>query len=132
MTRITPRRLAAFGAAAAIAVGALAVPALADDATDTDTTTVQPSDAARPDREQLRMQRHEELAAYLAEELDVEVDEVQAALEAFHAERGPMGSGEGYGPRGHGRGMGPGDGTRPGPGLRLRDGSCQNAADTAS
>jgi hypothetical protein len=127
MTRSRTRRLAAFGAAAALAVGALAVPALADDANDTDDATVQPSVPDRPDREQRRAQRHEELASYLAEELEVEVDEVATALDAYRADRGagPMGVGDGHGPRGHGRGMGPGDGAERG--MRLRDGSCLDA-----
>jgi hypothetical protein len=130
------RRLTAFGAAAALGLGLLAVPALADNAdtddqTSSDTATTTDDDPAdptdvRPRRDRVHEQRVEQLAVHLADELDVDEADVEAALDGFHEQRmverdqlreqrrdqagDPAQAGPGRGMRHGGHGMGDGSG----------------------
>jgi glycine/D-amino acid oxidase-like deaminating enzyme len=78
----------AIGLAAAGAVGAVVlaagVPALA--ATDDSTATPSPSAPSAEDRQELRAEAQRDLAERLAEELGVDADEVEAALETVRDE----------------------------------------------
>lgn len=80
-------KAAALGATGALVIGAVAVPALAQDGDETSTgqtSTGETTTAETTDIEERRDELQSRLAEALAAELDLPVQEVEAALETVH------------------------------------------------